>query len=84
MDPTATLTIINDATATNYDRTEALDNLATWLAKGGFAPDDAGILDDAREHFRELGLTATVDAINVAIAYGDLSGLDGLGFEVAR
>ena len=39
MDPNACLRIINDATRINAEAREACENLYTWIARGGFAPD---------------------------------------------
>lgn len=79
MDPNATLYLIN-----TEHTIEALNALARWLSRGGFAPDEAGITDEALAAYRDAGLFELACAVNVAIAYGDLSALEGCGFEVLR
>lgn len=59
---------------------DKLMRLATVLSYGGTLPDgtQAEALDP--ERFRDDGLFELAAAARVAIAYGDLSGLQGLGY----
>ena len=81
MDPQAALDIINDTESHERDRETALDSLATWLRKGGAMPcglpgkDMHPTLTD--EAVETLGNLAA--SVQVALAYGDASGLDYQG-----
>lgn len=79
MDPIETLRLINESGCM-----QAARDLAEWIAKGGFMPHVEGdpipnVEDWVEQHDREL-----IAALRVAIAYGDLSGLVGCGYEVQR
>ena len=54
MDPYATLAIWADAESTEDERTEAFDNLVSWINRGGFAPHD----DPAWGSFLEVAYEA--------------------------
>lgn len=82
MDPKATIALINDEATSRQDRIDAIDDLAQWIAKGGFPPFDSGFINE--EHQGERYDKDLIAAINVVLANGDLSGLEGLGYEVKR
>ena len=80
MDPKATLALINDADLSYDERLEALYSLSGWIARGGMMPTDKSgsimhptLTDEALETLAENGFLAS--ALNVALAYGDLTGL---------
>lgn len=78
MDPIVTLAIANDPDECIDTRIEALENLAIWLTRGGFFPENGGnVTEETAETVSDSDLCA---AIRVAIAYGDISGLHGLGY----
>lgn len=80
MDPKACLLLVNDGDS------DALIDLARWLFNGGFFPcGEAGeemhptIADEGLEHFTEdSGFRALACSVRVALAYGDMSGLEYL------
>lgn len=74
MDPQATLALINE-----HGCAQALQDLAEWLAKDGFPPEGKITFP---EDYRDAGLTDLAAAVNVALAYGDRTGLQGLGYTI--
>ena len=83
MDPKAAIEIVNDSSECTERRTEALVNLHEWLYKGGFVPcgesfEDMhlGFTKEAIETMKAAYFGDMACAVNVAIRYGDLSGLD--------
>jgi len=88
MDPKATIEIINDRESPDHERQDALMNLAAWIARGGFVPHDGGNLteqtinDSMLWPIEGVGIE-TANAVAVAIAYGDVSAMVGLGYEIA-
>lgn len=82
MDPIATLAIINDDTEDMDTRSAHIHYLAEWIARGGAVPaTGAHIRSDVPWEQPDYELAA---AVNVAIINADLSGLDGLGYEIVR
>ncbi len=77
MDPIAALDIINDRS--NLDRYDVLVELAEWIARGGFIPFSAPLVSS-----KIWGDNPLAAAVNVVIANGDLSGLEGMGFKILR
>ena len=84
MDPKATLALINDTDLDLDTRLDALHNLASWIAHGGAMPNgEPGsimhptLTDEALGTLGEGGFLA--NALNVALAYGDLTGLSAFG-----
>lgn len=86
MDPSATIQLINDHGIDSRFRLECVQELANWLARGGFAPIGAPTIDltyHMVEHDEDAyPIADLVAAINVAVAYGDMTGLAGLGFNI--
>ena len=66
MDPFTTLRIINDATASAFDRVEALENLGMWVRMGGHHP-IAKITEEAMQIFQDLGRKTLAQAVQAAL-----------------
>ena len=87
MDPMATLEIINDPDRCPGERLYALGDLADWLVKGGAMPVGAPGADMHPTLTPEAVVTLSEDgdplacSVTVALAYGDLSGLEFLKTE---
>jgi hypothetical protein len=89
MDPLVCFEFIRSMENDHVERAHSVQDLAAWIARGGFVPDTQGrVLPDSHEEgpyeieqgdFREI-----IAAVNVALLYGDLSGLEGLGYTVQR
>lgn len=85
MDPIATLAIMADREESDAARMDALQNLADWIANGGGVDQFAALsfpIDP--EDYIDFGLFETACAVRCAIFNGDLSALEGLGYEVTR
>lgn len=81
MDPNAAIEMIEDGDAHENDRWAALEGLATWLARGGAVPACGARLIGVEMIEDDTGSSRdTISACNVAMAYGDLSGLVGMGY----
>lgn len=80
------LRIIQSDEAPYYpDQEDACEELAEALADGAEIPFYAGNLTEEFMGLTEgMHIHPTACAVRVAIAYGDMSGLEGLGYQVKR
>lgn len=56
MDPNATLRLIDEATRMNSETREHINNLRSWIARGGFHPDWNEYPRGAARYRKALGL----------------------------
>jgi hypothetical protein len=76
MDPKYAMDVINDPNESDSRRIEAVGDLALWLHKGGFVPNEVGnISDQAVDDLREF-TGDIILSVRVCIEYGDYSGLE--------
>lgn len=81
MDPIETINTLNDAQEDSETRTEALEDLALWIARGGAVPNDAPEFTDETERaMNNEEQTDLLAAVRCAINNADRSALRGLGF----
>lgn len=87
MEPQCALDLIFSLGIHPEDRAAALRGLAEWIARGGFMPVPDELhrcTQELEDAYREEGLLDVFAALRTAVHYGDLSGLEGCGFQVIR
>lgn len=77
--------LANGPECTSCERSELAYEAAEYLAAGGYVEDTCPLFELPERHDRDCyPIELCTAAVNVAIAYGDLTGLEGLGLEVSE